>query len=100
MLATRPAARTTHAVLKLLLSSADATSPSLVTLRVLNPADELVAREWRDVPPSCEGNGVADQSPPQVGGQSMHHSSWDALAAHAVERIAEERGGDLRPTEL
>ena len=54
MLAPGPAARPAHALLELLLRPADAPFTGLLLLGVLDPADELVARQRRDVLPRSQ----------------------------------------------
>src|SRR6188472_778150 len=66
--APRPAAGPALAVLELLLGPADATFSGPLLLGILDPADELVARQGRDVLPGIECRGVGDQRLAQVGG--------------------------------
>jgi hypothetical protein len=61
MAAARPAARPTLAFLQLLLRSPDATLSGHLLLGILNPADELVAGQGRDVPPCIERRRVRKQ---------------------------------------
>jgi len=98
MLATGPAAGPALAFLQLLLGPSDASLPGCPLLGVLDPADELVPGQGRDVLPGIERRGVGDQRPAQVGGQFVHHPTRDALAAHGpiVARSpgrANSRGG-------
>ena len=64
--APRPAAGPALAFLQLLLGAADAALPGRLLLGVLDPADELVAGQRRDVPPGIECRGVGDQRLAQV----------------------------------
>src|SRR5271165_1261692 len=81
MLAARPAARSPHAFLKLLLGPANSALPSHLLLGVLNPADEFVTRQRRDVPPGSERLGVGDQRRAQICRQLVHHPTGHSLAA-------------------
>src|SRR4051794_38575252 len=68
MLAPGPAAGPPLARLQLLLRPADATFSCRRLLGILDPADELVARQGRDVLPRIEGRRVGEQHLAQVGG--------------------------------
>ena len=68
VLAPRPAAGPALAVLQLLLSPKNAAFSGRLLLGILDPADELVARQGRDVVPSIECRGVPDQRLAQVCG--------------------------------
>ena len=82
MLAARPAAGPAHAFLQLFLSPANASFPRLVLFRVLDPADELVAGEWRDVVPHIESRRVGDQRLTQVGRKLVYHPAPHLPTAH------------------
>src|SRR3954454_1725315 len=84
VLAPRPAAGPALTLLQLLLGPPDATLSGGLLLRILDPADELVAGQGRDVVPGIERRGVVDQGPPQVRGQLMHNSAGHRLAAHGA----------------
>src|SRR6476659_7897509 len=84
VLAARPTARPAHALLELLLGTADAALSRLLLLGVFDPADELVARQRRDVLPCNEGRGVTDQRFSQVCRQLVHHAAGHPLAAHGA----------------
>jgi len=73
MLASWPAAGSPLSLLELLLSSADASFSGGVALGIFDPADELVARERRDVLPRVERNRVDDQRLTQVSWKLVHH---------------------------
>src|SRR3712207_2232857 len=61
VLAAGPAAGPAHAVLELLARPLDAALAGLLLLGVLDPADELVARQRRDVVPGVECRGARRQ---------------------------------------
>ena len=65
MLAPRPAG-STLALIHLLMGLANAAFSGLLLLGILNPADELVASQRRDVIPRIEIRGVGDQRLAQV----------------------------------
>jgi hypothetical protein len=95
MAAPRPAAGPTQAFLKLLLGSANATFSGRPLLGVLDPADELIAAQRRDVHPGSERRRVGDQRFAQVFGEFVHYSTGHLLAAHATRLagILAARGG-------
>jgi len=82
VLAPWPAAGPTLAVLQLLLGPADATCSSRRLLRILDPADELVAGQGCDVIPRIECDGVGDQRVPEVGWKLVHHPTGHSRGAH------------------
>src|ERR1700738_1496264 len=84
VLAPRPAAWPSLAFLQFLLGPANAALASHLLLGILDPADELVARQGRDVFPGIERGPVGDQRLAQVGGQLVHHAARHSLAAHAL----------------
>ena len=86
-----PTARPTLAFLQLFLGAANATFPSLLLLGVLNPADELVAGQRRDVHPRLERGGVGDQHDPQIRRELVDHSTGQSLCRHGV-RVAAGTG--------
>ena len=63
VLASRPAAWPALAFLEFFLSSADAALLRCLLCGILDPADELVARQRRDVLPSVKCRDGCDQSP-------------------------------------
>ena len=73
MLAPRPAAGPTLALLQLLLGPPNAARPGDLLLGVLDPADELVAGQRCDVLPGMEGRGVGGQRLAEVGWKLVHH---------------------------
>jgi len=84
MPAPRPAAGPTLAFLQLLLGAANAAFSGHLLLGVLDPADELVAGQRRDVLPSIECRGVGHQRLAQVCGKPVHYPARHTLAAHAA----------------
>ena len=66
VLAPRPAAGPALAILQLLLCPANAAFSGRLLLGILDPADELVARQGRDVLPGIECRGVGHQRLAQV----------------------------------
>ena len=73
VLAPRPAAGPALAFLQLLLGPPNAALSGGRLLGILDPADELVAGQGRDVLPGIECRGVGDQRLAQVRGQLVHH---------------------------
>src|SRR3954447_303092 len=92
--APRPAAGPTHAVVQLLLGPADPALPSLLLLGVLDPADEFVAGQRRDVLPGIERCAVGDQRLAQVCGKLVHHATGHSLAAHTAKVAVARSGGN------
>jgi GntR family transcriptional repressor for pyruvate dehydrogenase complex len=84
VLAPRPAARPTLAFLKLLLGPANAALPGHRLLGILDPADELVAGERRDVLPGIECRRVGDQRLAEVPGKLVHYPTGESRAAHGA----------------
>src|SRR5690349_16791513 len=106
MLASRPAAGPAHAFFQLFLGSADAALSGLVLLGILDPADEFVTRQGRDVVPRGKCGGVRDQRLAQVGGQFVHHPTGHSLAAHgasltcAMSRDLSQRRNTIKLTDM
>ncbi|MCW3028183.1 MAG: hypothetical protein JWN81_1394 [Solirubrobacterales bacterium] len=82
VLAPRPAAGPALAFFQLLLRPPNAALSGPVLLGILDPADELVASQGRDVYPGIECRAARDQRLTQVRGQLMHHPTGHSLAAH------------------
>src|ERR1700753_1543307 len=80
MSAPRPATGPAQAFFQLLLGPADATLSSHVLLGILDPTDELVARQGRDVLPRSERLRVIDQLCPQICGHLVPHPTRHSLA--------------------
>jgi hypothetical protein len=77
-----PAARPTLAFLQLLPGPANAAFSGHLLLGVLDPADELVSGQRRDVLPSIECRRVGDQRLAQVCRKLVHHPTGHSRAAH------------------
>src|SRR5215471_4152262 len=84
VLASRPAARPALTFFQLLLGPADAPCSGRLLLGVLDPADELVSRQRRDVLPRIERGRIADECGAQVDGKLVDHASRHSRAAHSV----------------
>src|SRR5207302_6514778 len=82
--ATWPAAGPTLAFPQLLLGPANATFSGHLLFGILDPTDELVAGQRRDVLPSSECRRVGDQRLAQVCGNPVHHTTGHSLAAHTT----------------
>ena len=82
MLASWPAAGPTLAFLQLLLGPANAAFSGHLLLGILNPADELVTGQGRDVLPGIECRGIGDQRLTQVPWKPVHHPTGHSRAAH------------------
>src|SRR5579863_10461421 len=80
--ATGPTTGSPHAVFQLLLSSPDAALTGLLLLGLLDPADELVAGERRDVVPRRERRRVLDEGQAQVPRELVDHTTGHARTAH------------------
>jgi hypothetical protein len=98
VLAPRPAAGPALAFLQFLLRSPNAPRPGSVLLGILDPTDELVAGQGRDVLPGIERRSVGDQRRTEVRGKLMHHPTGHSLAAH--EPMLASRGEPLADTRL
>ena len=88
VLAPWPTAGPTLAFLELLPGSANAAFSSGLLLRILDPADELVAGERRDVLPGIERRRVGDQRHAQVLWKLVHHPTGHSRAAHRAKVVA------------
>ena len=99
--ASGPAARATLAFFQLLLRPANAACSGHLLLGVVDPANELVARQRRDVVPGLECRRIRDERLAQVCGEDMHHPAAHSLRTHSGEGIAEvpaplaERSGEV-----
>jgi hypothetical protein len=93
VLAPRPAAGPALAFLQLLLGPPNAALSGPVLLGILDPADELVAGQGRDVLPRIECRSARDQRLAQVRGQLMHHPAGHFLAAHMPMVVSRGQAG-------
>jgi hypothetical protein len=84
MLAARPATGPTLALFQLLLGPTNATFPRYLLLGILDPANEFVAGERRDVVPGIECGDVGDQRLAQVSWKLVHHPTGHSWATHEV----------------
>ena len=89
VLAPRPAARPALTLLEFLLGPADAALSGHILFGVVDPTDELVARQGGDVLPSRQGRRIGKQRLAQVCGQLVHHSAGHPVAAHGRQRNPE-----------
>jgi hypothetical protein len=93
-----PAARPAQTLFQFLLSPADAAFSGLLLLGILDPADEFVAGQRRDVLPGTERSGVGDQRNPQIAWKLVHHTSGQSWVAHRTTVVG--RKETLWPTIL
>ena len=83
VLAPGPAAWTALAFLELFLRPPNAALSGGLELCILDPADELVAGQGRDIRPGVECRGVGNQRRTQVRWKLMHDTTGHSLAAHS-----------------
>jgi hypothetical protein len=101
--APRPTAGPTQAILELLLCPANAACSGHLLFGILDPTDELVAGQRRDVLPGIECRGVGDQRRAQVSWKLVHHPTGQSRAAHEAtvagqpEHAGAPHGVALRP---
>jgi hypothetical protein len=93
MAASRPTARPAHSFFELLLGSANAALASLRLLRILDPTDELVAGERRDVDPGIERRAIGEERRAQILRKLVNDATRDALTAQCV--LLREAGARL-----
>jgi len=85
MRASRPTARPALALIQLLNCAANPALAGARLLRVADPADELVARQHRDVQPDSFGGLVVHESRGEVSGQVVDLASWQSrLCGHVA----------------
>jgi hypothetical protein len=89
--APRPAAGSTLSLLEFLLGPANAALSGHLLLGILDPADELVPGQRRDVVPGVERGGVGDQRLAQVSWQVVHHSTGHSRAAHQATVAGQDK---------
>lgn len=82
MLTPGPAARPALTFLELFLGAPNPARSGGLLLGILDPADELVARQGRYVLPNVKRRGAGEQSLAQVPGQFMYHPAGHSLGAH------------------
>ena len=88
MTASRPAAGATLAFLELLQSPENAAFSSLWLFGILDPADELVAGQRRNVLPGSERRAVRQQLCAHVIRKLMDHTTRHLLAVHKTTLAA------------
>src|SRR4051794_18732809 len=79
-----PAAGSTLAFFELLLGPANTARPGRLLLGILDPADELVAGQRRDVLPRIEYRAIGDERLAQVSGKLVHPPTGHSHVAHGV----------------
>jgi len=79
-----PATGSTLSFFQLLLSPANAAVSGRCLLGILDPADELVTGQGRDVLPGIECRGVGDQCLAKVSWKLVHHATGHPRAAHGA----------------
>jgi hypothetical protein len=91
--ASGPATGPTLAFLQLLAGPANATFSGFLLLCVLDPANELIAGQRRDVIPGIERRRMGDQRVTEVFRKFVYDPTADPLAAHAttLASIADDR---------
>jgi hypothetical protein len=88
VLAPRPTAGSTLTFFQLFLRPPDAALPGHLLLGILDPTNELVSRQGRDVLPGSERGVVGDQRLAQVCGQLVHRAAGHSLVAHGASVVA------------
>lgn len=82
VLAPRPAAGPALSFLQLLPRAPNAALTGSHLLGILDPADELIAGQRRDVLPGIKRRGIGDQRHTKIGGQFVHNPAGNSLTAH------------------
>jgi hypothetical protein len=77
-----PAAGPALAFLQLLLGPADTAYAGRVPLGILDPTDELITGQRRNVLPGTERPGTGHQRVTQVLGKLVYHSAGQSIAGH------------------
>jgi hypothetical protein len=91
MCTSRPAAGPTLAFFQLFPGPANSAFSGRFLLGILDPADELVAGQRRDVLPGVECDRVVDQRHTQVSGKLVHDPTGNSQVAH-VATLASQIG--------
>jgi hypothetical protein len=84
MLAPWPAAGPTLTFFQLLLGPANTAISGHLLLGILDPADELVAGQRRDVLPGIQCRGVGDQRLTQVSWKLVYHPTENSRVGHGA----------------
>jgi hypothetical protein len=79
-----PTTRTALTVFELFLRAPDSSLSRDVLLRIVHPADELIAGQGRDVLPRIQCRSVDQQRTSQVGRKFVYHAAWYSLNAHGT----------------
>ena len=77
-----PAARSAHSFLKFRAYSLNVLSSRFRFLDGDNPADPLIAREWRNVLPFCPSNGIGNENLSQIRWYIVYCARGDRFLAH------------------
>ncbi len=85
--AARPAARSPHPRLQILLRPADPACACLRELCIYHPAHELVAGQGGEGPPSTARLGAPHKCPPQVRRELVHHTTRDTPRDHRAHTL-------------
>jgi len=85
-----PAARAPLTFLQFLLGSANAPFSGRLLFGVLDPADEFVPGQRRDVLPGNQCSGIADQRIAQVSWEPVHHPTGHSRATHEATVASSE----------
>ncbi len=97
VLAPRPAAGSALTFLKFLTCSTNSAFSGHLLLGVFNPADELIARQRRDVLPSVKGLGTSDQRHAKVWRKFVHRPAGHSLVAHDARVVVRSGLGHHPP---
>ena len=77
-----PAARSAHSFLKFRAYSLNVLSSRFRSLHGDNPADPLIAREWRNVLPFCPCDGIGNENLSQIRRYIVYCARGDRFLAH------------------
>jgi hypothetical protein len=95
MLAAWPTAGTPHTLFQLLLGPANTAFSRLLLLGILDPTDELVAGQRRDVLPRIQCSVVSNQRLTEIARELVHHPTRNSLPAHRATAV--QAPGGLNP---
>jgi hypothetical protein len=82
MCAARPTTGTALTLFEFFLGPTNPPLACHLLFGVIDPANELIASERRDVPPRIEGGIVRDERATQIGREFMDHATRYPLSAH------------------
>ena len=83
-----PTTRSALTLFEFFLRPANTSLASDILLCIVNPADEFVASERRDVLPRIERGSVNQQRTSQIGRKFVDDSAWNSLRAHGPRLTA------------